>query len=113
MYTECIPVLVVPATCFYPVPKVTSAVLRMVIRDSDKIDLKSHDFFVMLVKLAFSQRRKTLANNLKGLLTKGFSEQDIHSSLMSCGIDGKRRAETLSVAEFGRLSNSLCETEKS
>jgi 16S rRNA (adenine1518-N6/adenine1519-N6)-dimethyltransferase len=113
MYTECSRVLLVPATCFYPVPKVTSAVLRMVIRDSAKIDLKSHDFFVTLVKQAFSQRRKTLANNLKSFLKKGFSEQDLNSSLISCGIDGRRRAETLSVTEFGRLSNLLYKTEKS
>lgn len=107
MYTECSQAMLIPPQCFYPEPKVISSVLKMIIREPVQIDLKSHDFFMMTVRLAFSKRRKTLLNNLKSLLNQGYSEKGIHSALLASGIDGNRRAETLSSAELGKLSNEL------
>jgi 16S rRNA (adenine1518-N6/adenine1519-N6)-dimethyltransferase len=66
-----------------------------------------------LVKAAFAQRRKMLINNLKNSsLLADIEEEKIKNALISAGIDGRRRAETLSVAEFGNLSNLLQEPEK-
>ena len=108
MYAQVIPVMDVPPECFYPKPKVTSSVIRIDIRESPLVALDSEDFFSATVKTAFSQRRKTLFNNLKGIrFPEG--DADIASALDRAGIDGGRRAETLSVEEFGSLSNALLE----
>jgi 16S rRNA (adenine1518-N6/adenine1519-N6)-dimethyltransferase len=106
MYAQVVPVMNVPPECFYPKPKVTSSVIRIDIRESPLIELRSEDFFSATVKRAFSQRRKTLFNNLKGIKLQD-RDADISSALDKAGIDGGRRAETLSVTEFGRLSNAL------
>jgi len=66
-----------------------------------------------LVRDAFAQRRKMLINNLKkSKLLVGFSDVDLKEALDAAGIDGQRRGETLSVEEFGYLSNILKESNK-
>lgn len=98
----------VPASCFYPRPKVESAVIRGVFLDKPLMELADEAFFTQLVKASFAQRRKMLINNLKNskLLTN-ISEEKIRDVLACADIDGRRRGETLSVAEFGKLSNLL------
>jgi len=108
MYACVAPVVDVPPSCFYPKPKVTSRVIRIDFREEPLVELKDEAFFTTVVKTAFSQRRKTLFNNLKGLrLPDG--DPGLTSALARAGIDGVRRAETLSVAEFGLLSNTLAD----
>lgn len=104
MYFESSMEWTVPARCFFPAPKVDSAVLRMVARREPLMPLENQDFFQTLVRTAFGQRRKTLLNNLKRLWP---AEKEIVPVLERLGIDGGRRGETLSVEEFGRLSNAL------
>jgi 16S rRNA (adenine1518-N6/adenine1519-N6)-dimethyltransferase len=113
MYTTCTRELIIPGQCFYPAPKVMSSVLRMVIRDDPQVDLKDHDFFIKIVRMAFSKRRKTLLNNLRNLTGKGYSEGEITQALQISGIDGRRRGETLSPVEFGTLSNAVLSAKKS
>ena len=93
---------VVPPTAFFPKPKVDSAVARLTPRKkiepvAEKLEDLSH-----LVKLAFSQRRKTLRNTLKSVLDS--------SQIESVGIDPSARAETLSVQDFVALANLLTRT---
>jgi 16S rRNA (adenine1518-N6/adenine1519-N6)-dimethyltransferase len=108
MYTRASRIMIVPASCFYPSPKVESAVLRFVVRDRPAVELKDEEQFFRLVKTAFSKRRKTLMNNIKdsAILPRGY-EKKASSVLSEAGIDGGRRAETLTVEEFGRLSNII------
>ena len=102
----------VPSTCFYPQPKVESAMVRGAFREKPFVPLQDEMFFTGLVKAAFAQRRKMLINNLKkSKLLDKFSEADLISALDTAGIDGKRRGETLSVSEFGNLSNILKEMQ--
>lgn len=90
----------VPPKSFLPPPEVTSAV---VVCDVRKPPFEvNEEFFVKVVRAAFSQRRKTLLNSLAGA---GFSREKILSALERSEIDGTRRAETLSLEEFARLSN--------
>ena len=63
-------------------------------------------FFLQTVKAAFGHRRKTLQNSLRD---SGLEAETIRRALESSGIIGTRRAETLSLEEFGRLSNILFE----
>jgi 16S rRNA (adenine1518-N6/adenine1519-N6)-dimethyltransferase len=113
MYTICTRELIIPGLCFYPAPKVMSTVLKMVMRDTPQIDIKNHQFFIKIVRIAFSKRRKTLLNNLKGLIGQGYSEGEITQALVNSGIDGKRRGETLSSIELGILSHAFLSVEKS
>jgi 16S rRNA (adenine1518-N6/adenine1519-N6)-dimethyltransferase len=96
----------VPASCFYPRPKVESAVIRGAFLDKPLMELADTAFFTQLVKASFAQRRKMLFNNLKNSkLLADISEEKIRDVLACVDIDGRRRGETLSVAEFGKLSN--------
>lgn len=107
MFTECSREMIVPRDCFYPQPEITSAVMKMIVRKNPLIDIKDHQLFARIVKIAFSKRRKTLLNNLRSSHMLGFSEEAIMASLENAGIEGNRRAETLTAEEFGRLSNVL------
>jgi 16S rRNA (adenine1518-N6/adenine1519-N6)-dimethyltransferase len=97
----------VPAGCFYPRPDVESRVIRLDVRDKPLCRVDDMDFFRRLVRTSFSKRRKTLLNNLKTSQLPVTGDQ-ISAALSALGIDGVRRAETLSVHEFAALSNFLC-----
>jgi 16S rRNA (adenine1518-N6/adenine1519-N6)-dimethyltransferase len=98
----------VSSTCFYPQPKVESAVVRGSFLEKPLVHLQDENFFTSLVKAAFAQRRKMLINNLKNSkLLADIEEGKVKEVLICAGIDGKRRGETLSVEEFGKLSNLL------
>jgi 16S rRNA (adenine1518-N6/adenine1519-N6)-dimethyltransferase len=94
---------VIPKEAFRPVPKVDSAVVHIRMLDQPGVTVKDEGTFFSLVKTAFSQRRKTLSNSLKGF---GPNIRDI---LTTSGIDPKRRPETLSLSEFAALADLLSE----
>jgi 16S rRNA (adenine1518-N6/adenine1519-N6)-dimethyltransferase len=95
--------MTVPPTCFYPEPEVVSSVLRFVMRD-DLARSDEENPFLATVRAAFAQRRKTLRNNLRAA---GVAEDLLEGAFRRSGIEGTRRAETLSVAEFGVLAEAL------
>ena len=107
MYTIPSKVVVAPAGCFYPKPKVDSTVLKMVVREKPRFEVKNADFFFKLVKTALSKRRKTLLNNLRSSNLLRSSKTDIDKILTMLEIDGQRRGETLTVEEFGKLSKAI------
>ena len=107
MYTIPSKVVVAPAGCFYPKPKVDSTVLKMVVRENPRFEVKNADFFFKLVKTALSKRRKTLLNNLRSSTLLRSSKTDIDKILTMLEIDGQRRGETLTVEEFGKLSKAI------
>jgi len=92
---------IIPKEAFRPIPKVDSALVHMKILEHPSVTVKDEKIFSRLVKTAFSQRRKTLSNSLRGL------GEDIRDVMISSGIDPQRRPETLSIEEFARLSDSL------
>lgn len=87
---------IVPPSAFTPAPKVDSAIVRLTPLPPDQIAWQDRERFASIVAQAFAMRRKTLRNNLKGLITT--------EAMESIGIDPGRRAETLSVADFARLA---------
>ena len=108
MFASVEKVLDVPAGCFYPRPKVESSVIKGFFLERPLVELANEEFFIRLVRDAFAQRRKMLINNLKkSKLLEGVSESFLREALKLVGIDGQRRGETLSVEEFGHLSNIL------
>jgi 16S rRNA (adenine1518-N6/adenine1519-N6)-dimethyltransferase len=97
----------VPASCFYPEPKVVSSILKMSVRERPLIELRDEALFRQIVRLAFAKRRKTLMNNFRNIHLPGYSPEGMLSALQASGIDGMRRAETLSAKEFGLLTKRL------
>ena len=102
----------VPAGCFYPEPKVVSSVVKLEVREEPLTDLKDEALFCDIVRLAFAKRRKTLVNNLRHARLPGYPAEVMLSALKNSGIDGMRRAETLSAEEFGALTNCMVAQEK-
>lgn len=92
-------------TCFLPRPKVASAVIQLHHLLALRVPVQER-LFLWTVKAAFGHRRKTLKNSLRDA---GLKDEMIQEALKSSGIIGARRAETLSLDEFGRLSNILFE----
>ncbi len=108
MYAEVERLFDVPATCFYPRPKVESSIIQGTFLEKSHVELIDEMFFSRVVKAAFAQRRKMLINNLKNAkILEEFSDTELIEALDAAGIDGKRRGETLSLYEFGNLSNIL------
>lgn len=99
----------VPKEYFMPMPKVDSAVLRLDVRKEAPVNLLDEKMFFRCIKAGFSQRRKTLLNSLTGT---GFGKGVISKCLVNAGIDGKRRAETLSLSDFAAVANELVKEGK-
>ncbi len=113
IYAEVERLFDVPATCFYPRPKVESSIIQGTFLEKSQVELADETFFSRLVKASFAQRRKMLINNLKNAkFLEEFSDTELKEALDTAGIDGKRRGETLSLYEFGNLSNILKRKKK-
>ncbi|MGF3106255.1 16S rRNA (adenine(1518)-N(6)/adenine(1519)-N(6))-dimethyltransferase RsmA [Rossellomorea sp. DUT-2] len=107
-YTEAEMVMTVPKTVFMPQPNVDSAVIRLTKREKPPVEVISEEFFFIITRSSFAQRRKTILNNLSSQLPQGKEKKDmILEALSAAGIEPTRRGETLSIQEFGRLSDAL------
>ena len=94
-----------PKTVFIPQPQVDSVVLRLVRRGEPAGEVLDKGIFFACVKAGFGQRRKTLLNSLQTV--RGTSKAMIEESLAAAGVEAGRRAETLSLEEFGKISNEV------
>jgi 16S rRNA (adenine1518-N6/adenine1519-N6)-dimethyltransferase len=107
-YTEAEVVMTVPKTVFMPQPNVDSAVIHLVRREKPAVQVINENFFFEVTRASFAQRRKTILNNLTSQLLNGKEKkEEILKCLDKCSINPTRRGETLSIEEFGRLSNEL------
>lgn len=91
----------IPAGAFYPPPKVDSAIVSIAIQPRPVLPEEDLDLFFRLAKAGFGQKRKTLRNSLSAGL--GISGERAAALLASANIDAQRRAETLSLDEWGAL----------
>ncbi len=103
-YTEPKIAFIVKAGSFLPAPKVDSAVLVCKRRTVPPVDVPNEKTFFKVVAAAFSVRRKMLTNSLKNM--GGLTSEQVKAWLERAGIDGKRRAETLSLEEFAALART-------
>lgn len=95
----------VPASCFIPQPKVTSAVVCLRTRPAPA-DIRDDVLFFRTVRASFAQRRKTLVNGL----ASGFpqlTKAELTDVLAACGLPANVRGETLGLEGFAALSNAL------
>ena len=108
-YTEPEIAFIVPPTSFIPAPAVDSAVIVCKRREKPPVEVCDEAMFFRVVKAAFSLRRKMLSNSLKNM---GIKSEQVAKWLELAGVDGKRRAETLSLEDFAKLTNSFNEAVK-
>ncbi|MFD2115483.1 16S rRNA (adenine(1518)-N(6)/adenine(1519)-N(6))-dimethyltransferase RsmA [Paenibacillus yanchengensis] len=97
---------IVPNTVFIPKPNVDSAVIKLTKRTEPAVSVEDELHFFKTVQTSFSQRRKTLANNLIAMAGKD-NKQAMLEMLESIGIDAGRRGETLTLHEFALISDSF------
>ena len=91
----------VSARCFYPVPKVDSAVLKVTLYPQPAVEIADRESFFKLVRAGFSASRKQIGNSLaQGL---GLPKAEVLSLLEEAGIVPQRRAETLTLEEWERI----------
>lgn len=107
-YTQAEMALTVPKSVFLPQPNVDSAVIRMIKRTEPEVTVINEDFFFMVTRGSFVQRRKTILNNLQTAMPLGKEKKEsILAALAEADIDPSRRGETLSIKEFGLLADKL------
>lgn len=95
----------VSAGSFMPAPKVDSAVIRLNVLPEPQIKVDNEKRFFEVVRAAFSQRRKILANSLSSGLS--IEKSKIFEILAECGIDENIRAEKLTLQNFADITNKL------
>jgi len=98
----------VSPTSFFPRPEVTSSVVVCDIKKTP-IKVADEDFFIKTVRASFGQRRKTILNSLVGA---GFQREIILQALQESEIKFERRAETLSIEDFAKLSEKILSISK-
>lgn len=96
----------VPPNCFIPRPNVGSAVVRMDRYEAPPVQVEEGKLFA-IIRAAFNQRRKTLANSLGNALELGISKERTGEALERMGLPVTVRGEALSLEQFAELSNLL------
>jgi len=97
----------VPAHCFMPQPKVTSAVVTLRTRKELPWQIDNKEIFFRTVRASFAMRRKKLSNGL----ASGFPElgkAGAEEVIAACGLDVNVRGETLDIAQFAAIANEIC-----
>ena len=96
----------VPAGCFLPQPKVTSAVISLRVRKERPWNIENQEVFFRVVRASFAMRRKKLSNGL----ASGFPELGKDGAaqvIANCGMDANVRGETLDIAGFAKIANEI------
>lgn len=103
-WADCDILRLVGRRCFYPSPKVNSALVRLKINEKPKLDLSDYPHFRKTIKAGFAQRRKNIKNCL---MNGGFDKDLVAATLEKLEIDTNTRGENLSIETFGKLSEEL------
>lgn len=103
VYGKPVPAVRIPAGAFYPPPKVDSIALRVDMHPEPLVPRAQLDDFFRLARAGFSQKRKTLRNSLAGGL--GMEPARVEEMIRAAGIDPQRRAETISIEEWKKLTD--------
>ena len=100
----------VPASCFLPAPKVTSAVIHCPVRKTPPVEVVSESALWRTVKAGFALRRKTLVNSLQ----TGYQlpKERLAEIVTDCGFSPTVRGERLTLEDFARLTNALFAAEQ-
>jgi 16S rRNA (adenine1518-N6/adenine1519-N6)-dimethyltransferase len=100
------PLMTIRSGAFWPRPDVDSILVRVLLREHPPVEAPERLLFT-IIRAAFQQRRKQLANNLENAL--GWTREQVESLGPHAGIDLRRRGETLTLDEFARLARAAAE----
>ena len=101
----------VPPTAFRPAPKVWSAIVRLIPNELSEISQNEDKLFKQLISVGFTQKRKTILNNLKNLQLKMSNKIETAEKLLElCQIDSNRRAETLTLTEWLKILKTVTQS---
>ncbi len=97
----------VPPNCFMPRPNVGSAVINLKRLETPPVSVKNPSQMFKLIRGAFNQRRKTLANAVANFDGVAYSREDVEKALEAMGLDTRVRGEALTLEQFAALSDEL------
>ncbi len=93
--------------CFYPAPDVDSAIIKLGILEKPSVRVKDEKLLFKIVRGAFNQRRKSIINSLSREAVLDIPKGELMAILNAAGIDPAARPETLSLADFAKISESI------
>lgn len=102
----------VPSDCFVPQPKVDSAVVRLTPLAQPAVHTEDPKLFAAIVRAAFNQRRKTLANAAVAAFGGRLNKAQVGELITSIGLDERIRGERLSLEDYARLTDAAVEKMK-
>ena len=106
-YAEPYLVANVPPNCFIPRPNVGSAVIRLTRHEQSPVQVADEKLMFRLIRAAFNQRRKTLANSLNNSPELFFPKEQIQEAIAALDVSPSVRGEALSLEQFAQLANLL------
>ena len=99
----------VPPNCFIPRPNVGSAVIRLTRYQEPPVQVKDPKLMFKLIRASFNQRRKTLQNGIANSPELPYSKAQVEKALEKMGLAANVRGESLTLAEFAKLSDIISE----
>ena len=99
----------VPPNCFIPRPGVGSAVIRLTRYEEPPVTVKDEILMFKLIRASFNQRRKTLQNGIANSPELPYSKAQVEKVLEKMGLAANVRGESLTLAEFAKLSDTISE----
>ncbi|RGH11379.1 16S rRNA (adenine(1518)-N(6)/adenine(1519)-N(6))-dimethyltransferase RsmA [Clostridium sp. AF15-31] len=99
----------VPPNCFIPRPGVGSAVIRLTRYKEPPVTVKDESLMFKLIRASFNQRRKTLQNGIANSPELPYSKAQVEKALEKMGLAANVRGESLTLAEFAKLSDIISE----
>lgn len=99
----------VPPNCFIPRPGVGSAVIRLTRYEEPPVMVKDESLMFKLIWASFNQRRKTLQNGIANSPELPYSKAQVEKALEKMGLAANVRGESLTLAEFAKLSDTISE----
>ena len=103
-WTDCEIMRTVGRRSFFPAPKVTSAIVKLKVKDKPMLELSDYTHFRRVLKAGFAQRRKNIKNCL---VNNCFDKETVLKTLKKLNIDENTRGESISIKDFGTLSEEL------
>lgn len=99
----------VPPNCFIPRPGVGSAVIWLTRYEEPPVTVKDESLMFKLIRASFNQRRKTLQNGIANSPELPYSKAQVEKALEKMGLAANVRGESLTLAEFAKLSDIISE----
>lgn len=106
-YAEAESIIKVPKESFIPSPKVESEVIKLKVRENPEVEVKDEKLLFDIIQKSFMQRRKTLSNSLiNSHVVK--DKESVEKMWLDLGLDSNVRGESLTLEQFGRISDYIC-----